>query len=106
LLGIDLPEDAPNPAVGADSGISDGDPGSGSPSWLTGRLVICGPPRLVKHCRAASGGGRRRRDPAAEHALELECDGDRDVVAVAAGCDLDAKREAVLGEAEWHLGHG
>src|ERR1700691_3546374 len=31
---------APNPAVGVDSGISDGDPGSGSPSWFQGRSPI------------------------------------------------------------------
>ena len=37
LIGrIELPEDAPNPAVGA-LGKSDGDPGSGSPSSLTRR---------------------------------------------------------------------
>jgi hypothetical protein len=47
-----------------------------------------------------------RRDPAAEAALELQGDGDRDVVSVAAGGDLHAERQVGLVEAERDLGDG
>ena len=63
------------PGRGRVVGISDGDPGSGSPSWL--RAVAL-----------------RRRHPATEDSLELQRDGDRDVVPVVAGGDLDPQRQA------------
>jgi hypothetical protein len=69
---IKLPEGAPNPAVGDVAGISDGDPGDGVPIVLNGSVG---------------------RDPAAEDPLELEGDGDRNMVVAGSGGDLNAERE-------------
>jgi hypothetical protein len=75
-------EDAFNPAVSA-LGISDGDPGSGSPSSFN--------PALVEGV-AIAGARLPRGNPAPEHPLQLERDRDRYVVAVRAGCHLDPER--------------
>ena len=77
-----VPGGRAQPAVGAFWWIGGGDPGSGSPLSL----------------RA----GCERRHPAAERPLERECHGDRHVIAIPTGRDLDPQR--TLSEALRALG--
>ena len=68
---------------------------AGSRSAVTSRCEVSPEPRA-------------RRNPAAEHALELHRDRDRDVIAPGRGRNLHAEREPAGAEAEGHLrdGHG